>query len=106
MEPAAVKTTLGLLPLIAFSAALTGPAFAQEVQLEEVNVQGGSGTTGNTLNTGTASGTGGRLPGTVKDIPQTVNVVPQEVMQQQQTTCRASPCASARAAAASTATSS
>ena len=85
MEPAAVKTTLGLLPLIAFSAALTGPAFAQEVQLEEVNVQGGSGTTGNTLNTGTASGTGGRLPGTVKDIPQTVNVVPQEVMQQQQT---------------------
>jgi catecholate siderophore receptor len=85
-EQNAVKTTLGLLPLIALSAALTGPTFAQEVVLDEVNVEGGSGASGNTLSTDSASATGGRLPGTVKDIPQTVNVVPQEVLQQQKAT--------------------
>lgn len=44
----AVRSTLGLLPLIALSAALTGPAVAQDggdISLEQINVQGGTGNT-------------------------------------------------------------
>ena len=46
VQPATVATTLGLLPVIALSAALTGPAAAQEgpVVLEEISVEGRSGT--------------------------------------------------------------
>lgn len=37
----AVASTRGLLPLIAFSAAISGPAFAQSVDVDEITVGGG-----------------------------------------------------------------
>lgn len=83
-EPApAIKSTLGLLPLIALSAALTGPAVAQDgadISLEQVNVEGGSGNATNTNSTSTGIG---RLPGTARSQPQTVNTVSKEVLEEQ-----------------------
>lgn len=79
----AIKSTLGLLPLIALSAALTGPAVAQEgadVSLEQINVEGGSGSTANTNATPTGLG---RLPGTARSLPQTVNTVSKTVLEEQ-----------------------
>jgi len=84
-----VRTTLGLLPLIAISATMTTPSFAQEtlggvpVQLEQITVEGGSGGTSATPNTNTATTDLGRLPGRVRDTPQVVNVVTQEKIQEQ-----------------------
>ena len=84
----AIRNTLGLLPLVAMSAALAGPAMAQDAQneivLDTVTVQGGS--SGNALKSDTSRGTAGRLPGAVKDIPQTVNVVTKELIEQQKVT--------------------
>lgn len=78
-----VRSTLGLLPLIALSAALTGPAVAQEgadINLDQVNVEGGSGSTANTNATPTGIG---RLPGTARSLPQTVTTVSKTVIEEQ-----------------------
>lgn len=77
-----VKSTLGLLPLIALSAALTGPAAAQDggdIALDQVNVQGGGGTGGNTNNAQPALT---RVPTAVLDTPQVINVITAEELQQ------------------------
>ncbi|MER2537171.1 MAG: TonB-dependent siderophore receptor [Rhizobiaceae bacterium] len=89
-----VRNTLGLLPVIALSAALTGPAFAQStapaapggtIDVGEVTVEGdGDGSA--TANANDDSTRIGRLPGTVQDTPQVVNVIPQEVIRQQAAT--------------------
>jgi catecholate siderophore receptor len=88
-----VKNTLGLLPVIALSAALTGPAFAQStpaapggtIDVGEVTVEGdGDGSA--TANANDDSTKIGRLPGTVQVTPQVVNVIPQEVIRQQAAT--------------------
>jgi catecholate siderophore receptor len=80
----AVRSTLGLLPLIALSAALTGPAAAQEgeISLDTVNVQGGTGSAANTNATPTGLA---RRPGTARSQPQTINTVSNTVLEQQQT---------------------
>lgn len=78
--PAAVKTTLGLLPVVALSAALGGPAYGQAVtELDEISVQAGSGQTNNTnkAQPGVA-----RIPTTVQDTPQVINVITQEQIRQ------------------------
>lgn len=89
-----VKNTLGLLPVIALSAALTGPAFAQSttpaapgstIDVGEVTVEGdGDGRA--TANANDDSTAIGRLPGNVQDIPQVVNVIPEAVIRQQAAT--------------------
>lgn len=84
-----VKTTLGLLPLIAVSAALATPAFAQSAQpgengavpLSEISVEG----EGTPENATQADVDLGRIPGKVKDVPQVVNVVTPKVMEEQNT---------------------
>lgn len=91
---AQIRNTLGLLPVIAISAALTGPAYAQtvapaqnsagnnsDVRLQQVNVQG-KGEPSNAVEQETDLG---RIPGKVKDVPQVVNVITPEVMEQQKT---------------------
>lgn len=90
---AQVKNTLGLLPVIALSAALTGPAYAQQAQesspgagrdvtLGQINVEASGGGSANAVEQDTNVG---RIPGKVKDVPQVVNVITPEVMEQQQT---------------------
>lgn len=87
---AQVRNTLGLLPIIALSAALTGPAYAQDgaagggsdVALGQINVEAAGGGSANAVEQETNVG---RIPGKVKDVPQVVNVITPEVMQQQQT---------------------
>lgn len=76
-----VRSTLGLLPLIALSAALTGPAAAQEgadINLDQVNVEGGSGTGGNTNN---AQPGVARVPTSILNTPQVVDVISSEDIQ-------------------------
>lgn len=79
-----VRTTLGLLPLIALSAALTAPAHAQDggaVVLGEINVEGQQGGT---------SGTGvkrdriqsKKATAPLVNTPQTVTVVPERVIEE------------------------
>jgi catecholate siderophore receptor len=88
------RNTLGLLPLLALSAALTGPAFAQspaervapaasggDIALDQINVEAG-GSSSNAVEQETSLG---RLPGKVKDVPQVVNVVTPQVMEEQKT---------------------
>ena len=79
-----VKTTLGLLPVIALSAALTAPANAQNVtELDTINVEGGG--------TGTGTGTGykrerlqsKKATAELKNTPKTVTVIPEEVIKEQ-----------------------
>lgn len=85
-----VRNTLGLLPVIALSAALTGPAYAQEnasaagsdVALGQINVEAAGGGSANAVEQDTNVG---RIPGKVKDVPQVVNVITPEVMEQQKT---------------------
>lgn len=76
-----VKTTLGLLPMIALSAALTSPAHAQNVtELDTINVEGGT--------QGTASGykrdriQSKKATAELKNTPQTVTVVPEQVIEE------------------------
>ncbi|RUM98317.1 TonB-dependent siderophore receptor [Pseudaminobacter arsenicus] len=87
-----VRNTLGLLPVIALSAALTGPVYAQaqetspgagnDVTLGQINVEASGGGSANAVEQDTNVG---RIPGKVKDVPQVVNVITPEVMEQQQT---------------------
>ena len=87
-----IKNTLGLLPVIALSAALTGPAYAQaqessqnagsDVRLGQINVEAAGSGSANAVEQDTNVG---RIPGKVKDVPQVVNVITPEVMEQQQT---------------------
>lgn len=94
---AQIRNTLGLLPVIALSAALTGPAYAQtatpapgnagaadsDVVLEQVNVQGkGSAVT----NKNEAKPGVKRLPTKVQDTPQVINVITQEDFEQRAVT--------------------
>lgn len=81
----AVRTTLGLLPVIAVSAALSGPSFAQEqgaqgvTELGTITVEGGAGP----ANANEQETNLGRIQGTVKDTPQVVNVISKETLEQQ-----------------------
>lgn len=85
--PSSTGTTLGLLPIIAISAAgFAAPALAQstgQVVLDEVHVSA----TGQSANTNTAvPGVGGRIPTTVQDTPQVINVVTTEQIKQRAVT--------------------
>ena len=81
----AVRNTLGLLPMIALSAALTAPAEAQQngVVLDEITVLGGAG--GNGTGTGYKRERLQSKKATAKlaDTPKTVTVVPEEVIREQ-----------------------
>lgn len=83
---ASVKPTLGLLPLIALSAALTGPTYAQQadVNLEQINVEGSAGA--QSSNTNTAKTGVARIPTTVQDTPQVINVITEEQIRQRAVT--------------------
>lgn len=83
---ASVKPTLGLLPLIALSAALTGPTYAQQadVDLEQINVEGSAGA--QSSNTNTAKTGVARIPTTVQDTPQVINVITEEQIRQRAVT--------------------
>lgn len=83
VQPATVATTLGLLPVIALSAALTGPAAAQEgpVVLEEISVEGRSGTQASeSYKTDRLSSPKYTQP--LLDTPRTVTVVTQKQMEE------------------------
>lgn len=76
-----VRTTLGLLPMIALSAALTSPAQAQGVtELDTINVDGGA--------QGSASGykrerlQSKKATAELKNTPKTVTVVPEQVIEE------------------------
>lgn len=76
-----VKTTLGLLPMIALSAALTSPASAQGVtELDTINVDAAAG--------GTETGykrdrlQSKKATAELKNTPQTVTVVPEQVIEE------------------------
>lgn len=81
--PAPMKTTLGLLPLLALSAALTGPASAQngDFVLEEISVEGtgGSGAATRYKRDRLQSK---KATAPLVDTPQTVTVVPEEVIEE------------------------
>ena len=77
-----VRTTLGLLPMIALSAALTSPASAQGVtELDTINVDGGR--------QGSVTGykrdrlQSKKATAEVKNTPKTVTVIPEEVIEEQ-----------------------
>lgn len=79
----AIRTTLGLLPVLAISAVAGNPAFAQdgggEVLLDEVTVAA----TGQPVNTNNVTpGVGGRIPTTIQDTPQVINVITSQQIQQ------------------------
>ena len=76
-----MKTTLGLLPLLALSAALTGPVYAQdaEISLEEINVEGAGGATTRYKRDRVQSK---KATAPLVDTPQTVTVVPEEVIEE------------------------
>lgn len=113
-EPsAALGTTLGLLPLIAFSAAISGSAFAQEVDIEEITV-GGGGTpapvsapeeevveeapepapapselslrdgAGDNYNVGSSSSA--KATGPLLNTPQTISIIPGTIIQERRAT--------------------
>lgn len=77
-----VDTTLGLLPLIALSAALTGPAFGQEntVPLGEIVVEGQQGRTTSRYKRERIQSK--KATADVKNTPQTVTVVTEEVIEE------------------------
>jgi catecholate siderophore receptor len=80
---ATVATTLGLLPVIALSAALTGPAAAQDshVVLDEINVEGRTGTQASqSYKTDRLSSPKYTQP--LLDTPRTVTVVTQKQMEE------------------------
>lgn len=77
-----VKTTLGLLPMIALSAALTSHASAQGVtELDTITVDGGA--------SGTETGykrdrlQSKKATAELKNTPQTVTVIPEEIIEEQ-----------------------
>lgn len=76
-----VKTTLGLLPMIALSAALTGPAGAQGVtELDTINVEGG--TPGGAAGYKRDRVQSKKATAELKNTPQTVTVVPEQVIEE------------------------
>ncbi len=78
-----VKTTLGLLPLIAIGAAVAGPAFGQEnpVPLGDVVVEGGTGTR-TTSEYKRDRVKSKKATADLKNTPQTVTVVPEKVIEE------------------------
>lgn len=77
----AVRNTLGLLPMIALSAALTAPAQAQEasVVLDEISVQGNRTGTGAGYKSDRVQSKKSTAP--LLETPQTVTVVPEQVIE-------------------------
>lgn len=76
-----MRTTLGLLPVLALSAALTGPASAQtgDFVLEEINVEGAGGTGAGYKRDRLQSK---KATAPLVDTPQTVTIVPEEVIEE------------------------
>lgn len=74
-----IGNTLGLLPIIALSAALTGPAHAQDVVLDEITVLGDAGSTGYKRDRLQSKKATAELVNT----PKTVTVIPEEVIKEQ-----------------------
>ncbi|MET3660904.1 TonB-dependent receptor [Aquamicrobium ahrensii] len=92
---AQIRNTLGLLPVIALSAALTSPAYAQtatpapgaadgDVVLQQINVEGKGGE--GTSNTNEATTGLKRVPTKIQDTPQVINVITEEQIQQRAVT--------------------
>ncbi len=75
---AGIAATLG-----AFFPVDAGAQDADAISLSTIEVEASRGNEANALNAGTGLS---RLPGRVQDIPQTINVVPQEVLEQQNVT--------------------
>jgi catecholate siderophore receptor len=75
---AGIAATLG-----AFFPVDAGAQDADAISLSTIEVEASRGDEANALNAGTGLS---RLPGRVQDIPQTINVVPQEVLEQQNVT--------------------
>lgn len=82
-----VRTTLGLLPVIAVSAALTGPSYAQDqgtqgvTELGTITVEGGAGTDPRTsLKVDKASSN--KLTAPLVDTPRTVQVITQRQIEE------------------------
>lgn len=79
-----VKTTLGLLPVIAISAALTSPVLAQEqgvTELDVITVEGGTGSDPRTsLKVERASSN--KVTAPLLDTPRTVQVITQRQMEE------------------------
>lgn len=78
-----VRTTLGLLPVLALTAGLAHPALADENRpavLGPIKVEGEGEANPNALKTETGMA---RLPGDLDEVPQVTNVVSGETMKQQ-----------------------